>query len=98
MTPSSESTTTRTAMTTALTNNQSVPARSTDQHGFGVYQLTTVGASTATIRTLVPVSISAPPYRKALIAKLFLNKSLAMRVHHPSLVAIWSPLSLHISI
>ena len=70
MTPSSESTTTRTAMTTALNNNQSVPARSTAQHGFGVYQLTTVGASTATIRTLVPVSISVSPYRKALTAQL----------------------------
>jgi len=58
MTPSSDSTTTRTAMTTALNNTKSVPARSTAQHGFGVSQLTTVGASTATIRTLVPVSIS----------------------------------------
>ena len=40
MTPTavlSESTTTCTAMNTALNNNQSVPARSTDQHGFGVY-------------------------------------------------------------
>ena len=76
MTPSSESTTTRTAMTTALNNNKSVPARSTAQHGFGVYQLTTVGASKATIRTLVPVTISAPPYRKALIAKFVFRKIL----------------------
>ena len=79
MTPSavlSESTTTRTAMTTALNNSQSVPARSTDQHGFGVYQLTTFGASEATIRTLVPVSISTPPYRKVLIAKLFFRQIL----------------------
>ena len=71
-----ESTTTRTAMNTALNNNHSVPARSNDQHGFGVYQLMTVNASDATIRTLVPVSISAPPYRKTLIAKLFYRQIL----------------------
>ena len=73
MTPSavlSESTTTRTVMNAALNNNQSVPAHSTDQHGFGVYQLTTVGASVATICTLVTVFISVPLYRKVLIAKL----------------------------
>ena len=73
MTPSavlSESITTRTAMNTALNTNNSVPDCSNDHRGFGVYQLTTVGASDATIRTLVPVSISAPPYRKALITKL----------------------------
>ena len=63
-------------MTTASPNYHSVPARSSDQHCFGVYQLTAVGASTATIRTLVPVSISAPPYRKALIAKLFFKQIL----------------------
>ena len=98
MTPSSESTTTRTAMTTALINNQSVPARSTDQHGFGVYQLTTVGSSEATIRTLVPVSISALPYRKALIAKLFFRQILG-HAGSPSIsCSVWSPLSLHLLI
>ena len=79
MTPSaglSEFTTTRTAMNTALNNNQSVTACSSDQNGFGVYQMTTVGASEATIRTLVPVSTSASPYRKALIAKLFFRQIL----------------------
>ena len=44
---------------------------SSDLQGFGVFQLTTVGASDATIRTLVPVSISVFPYRKVLIATLF---------------------------
>ena len=66
----SESTIIRTAMTIALNNNRSAPARSTDQHGFGVYQLTTVGSNEAIIHTLVPVSSSAPPCCKALITKL----------------------------
>ena len=79
MTPTavlSESTTTYTAINTASNNNQSIPTRSTDQHGFGVYQLTTVGASDATIRTLVPVSISTSLYRKALITTLFFRQIL----------------------
>ena len=38
---------------------------------FGVYQKTSVGTGDVTIRTLIPVAISAEPYRKALIAKLF---------------------------
>ena len=79
MTPTavlSKSTTTHTAMNTASNNNQSISARSTDQHGFGVYQLTAVGASDATIRTLVPVSISNLPQRKAFIAKLFSHQIL----------------------
>ena len=54
-------TTTRTVMTTASNNVQSIPTCSTDQHGFGVYQLTTADASDATIRTLVPV-LSAPSH------------------------------------
>ena len=91
MTPSaviSKSSTTRTVMTTALNNNQSVPARSTDQHGFGVYQLTTVGASEATIRTLISVSISAPQTVKISSLNSFLDKTLATRDHRPSLVGI----------
>ena len=39
-------------------------------HGFGVYHLTSVGASDATIRNLVHVSVSASSYHKSLIAKL----------------------------
>ena len=50
---------------------QTATVSSSESNGFGVYQLTPVGASDATIRTFVPVSISALPYRKALIAKLF---------------------------
>ena len=74
MTPSAvlpESTTAHTAMNATLNNNQYASARSNDQYGFGVYQLTVVYASEATIRTLVAVSISALPYRKALVAKVF---------------------------
>ena len=79
MTPTavlSKSTTTHTAMNTASNNNQSISARSTDQHSYEVYQLTAVGASDVTIRTLVPVSISALPYRIALIAKFFFRQIL----------------------
>ena len=66
-----QSTTIHTVINTASLSNQSVSTRSNDSHGFGVYQLTTIGASEATIRTLVPVPISAPLYCKALIAKIF---------------------------
>ena len=52
---------------------QTTTVSSSDSHGFGIYQLIPVGASDATIRTLVPVPISALPYRKALIAKLFFS-------------------------
>ena len=45
-----------------------------DSHGFGVCQLTTVGTSDATIRTLVLIPISASPYRKVLIAKIFFRQ------------------------
>ena len=55
---------------------QTATVSSSESNGFGVYQLTPVGASDATIRTLVPVSISALPYRKALIAKLFFRQIL----------------------
>ena len=64
MTPTavlSESTTTYTAINTASNNNQSIPTRSNEQQGLGVYQLRVIGASDATVRTLVPVPISAPP-------------------------------------
>ena len=43
---------------------------SSSSRGFGVYQLTSVVASDATIRILVSIPISALPYRKAIIAKL----------------------------
>ena len=49
-------------------------APTSDSHGLGIYQLTNVGASDATIRALVPVFISAFPYRKTLIAKIFLRQ------------------------
>ena len=45
---------------------------------FGVYQQTTVGTGDVSIRTLVPAAISAAPYRKALIAKLFFRQILAL--------------------
>ena len=64
MTPTAvldDSTTTQPTMNIASHNNQSILARSNDPHGFGVYQLTTLGASNATIHTLIPVLISALP-------------------------------------
>ena len=37
----------------------------------GVYQQTSIGSSDISVRTLVHDAISADPYRKALITKLF---------------------------
>ena len=45
---------------------------------FGVYMQTPVGLSELLIRTLVHDPISAEPYRKALIAKLFLHQILSL--------------------
>ena len=45
---------------------------------FVVYQLTTVGSSDFSKRTLVPVAISAVPYRKALITTIFFRQILAL--------------------
>ena len=45
---------------------------------FGVYMQTPVGLSELSIRTLVPVPISAEPYRKALIVKLFFHQILSL--------------------
>ena len=45
---------------------------------FGVYQQTTVGSGDGSIRTLIPAAISAAPYRKALIAKLFFRQILVL--------------------
>ena len=42
-----------------------------DSSPFDVYQQASVGSGNVTIRTLVPAPISAEPYRKTLIAKLF---------------------------
>ena len=47
--------------------SQIVSVLSSDPNSFGVYQLTPVGAGDATIRILVPVNISALPYRTSLI-------------------------------
>ena len=38
---------------------------------FGIYQQTSIGTDDVTIRPLVPAAISAEPYCKAPIAKLF---------------------------
>ena len=46
---------------------------------FGVYQQTPVGLSELSIRTLVPDAISAEPYRKALIAKLFFHQIFSLK-------------------
>ena len=45
---------------------------------FGVYQQISVGLSDLSIRTLVPDPISADPYRKALIVKLFFRQILSL--------------------
>ena len=50
---------------------QTTSVSSSDSYDFGVYQLTTFGASDETIRTLAFVRISVLPYRKVLIAKFF---------------------------
>ena len=55
----------------ASTSSNSAASSSIESHIFVFYQLTTVGVSDAPISTLVPVPISAAPYRKALIAKIF---------------------------
>ena len=57
---------------------QTAAVSSSDPNTYGVYQLTPVGASDATIRTLVLVNISALPYRKALIASIPFVRSSAM--------------------
>ena len=69
-------TTARTTINTTSFSNQTTSARSNDSYGFRNYQLTTVGASEAIIHTLVSVPISAPPYRNALIAKIFFRQIL----------------------
>lgn len=38
----------------------------------------TVGSSNVTIRTIVPLSISAEPYRKAIVAILFFRRILTL--------------------
>ena len=71
--------TTTTGINSTTNNNPSVgvfPQKSStlssNSYRFGVYQLTTVGTSDATIISLVLVLISISFYRKALIAKCFL--------------------------
>ena len=66
-----KSSTTHTKIKNATISNQSTFVSSTDLHYFGVYHFTTVGVSEVAIRTFVPIPINAPPYRKALIVKLF---------------------------
>ena len=45
---------------------------------FGVYRQTPVELSELSIRTLVPVPISAEPYHKTLIVKLFFHQILSL--------------------
>ena len=45
---------------------------------FCVYQQILVGSGDVSVRTLVPAAISAAPYRKALIAKIFFRQILAL--------------------
>ena len=59
-----------------------------ESHGFGIYQLTTVGTSDEAIRTPVPILISTFSYHKALIANLFFAKFSAMKIHRPLLLVI----------
>ena len=55
---------------------QTSSSTSSDSYRLGTFQLITVSASDAIIRTLVLVLISALPYRKALITKPFLRRIL----------------------
>ena len=73
------STTTTTANMTSITQTtllSNIHTPSTvdgvqESSHLGVYQQTDVGAGDVSIRTLTPAAISAAPYRKALIAKIF---------------------------
>ena len=60
--------------TTTNVSPSSAISRTTVSSNFGVYQQTSIGSSSISIRTLVLDVISADPYRKALIAKLFLHQ------------------------
>ena len=60
---------------TTTTNNNN---GGTTASNFGVYQPTSVGSSEISIRTLVPDSTSTEPYRKVLVAKLFLQQMLPL--------------------
>ena len=66
---------------------------------FGVYQQTSVGTGDVTIRTLVPAAISAEPYRKALIAKLFFRQILPLAdATYVSFSDLMTTISLYFSI
>ena len=83
--------TAHTNMNTASISNQSASTTFTNLHGFDIYQMTTVGASEETIRTLVHIPISAPTYRNALITKNFfrqiLNHTISLSVSISDLVS-----------
>ena len=49
-----------------------------DSSHFGVYQQTSVGSGDVTIRTLAIAPISAEPYRKVLIAKIFFRQIISL--------------------
>ena len=86
-----QSLTAHTNMNTASISNQLASTTTTNLHGFDIYQITTVGASEETIRTLVHIPISAPTYRKALITKTFfrqiLNHTISLSVSISDLVS-----------
>ena len=75
-------TTTTIKMTTTTNNNLSVYIANTSVvnsvYFFGVFQDTVVGSSDLTIRTIVPPTISAEPYRKVMIAILFYRRILSL--------------------
>ena len=54
-----------------------------DSSHFDVYQQASVGSGNVTTRTLVPAPISADPYRKTLIAKLFFCQIISL-INTPS--------------
>ena len=63
---------------------------------FGVYQQMDVDTGDVSIRTLVPAIISAVPYRKALIAKLYFRQILALTASFNDLmttVVLYFPLN-----
>ena len=72
------------------TTCNSAASSSTESQNFRFYQITSVGASDRTIRTVVPVHISAPPCIKTLIAN-FLFAQILDHVDKPTVyISDWS--------
>ena len=86
------------SLTTNIASSScSATSRDTASLNFGVYQQTAIDSSDISIRTLVPDTISAEPYRKALIANFFSVREYPFLIDLPSPSAILCRLLRHIS-